>query len=349
MRRRTAWSHHRSSARCRPWTARASPRSTNTLTVKVCTTPTSFTAFGEIEIDASTNLLTASAEFGETPSVDRVKETPRTSSITDAWPVTSPASFDVKTIVHWPRPLRLSPASSHVLAPALSEEDAPFESVRVKLTWPTVAGTKPAPSPEFALTATVNVCSVPTSFAAEGPIVMDASTKTFVAGPELGAMPLVSTWTLFPAMMTSASALPVTTPADGDVNVTVQMPPTVPGYAQSSEMGVTDAQFAAVRVAVTIVPSGAGVDDPPEVWVTVTVNVCGSLISFTSFGAIWMFAAQIGNGVGPAKSFSSAVKDWELRVLPMIDVMQGVSENNAVASNPNSVKEFFVRLMISEP
>src|SRR6266508_4349278 len=129
-------------------------------------------------------------------------------------------------------------------------------------------------------------------------------------------------------MMTSASALPVTTPADGDENVTVQMPPTVPGYAQSSEMGVTDAPFAAV---------------------TVTVNVCGSLISFTSFGAIWMFAAQIGNGVGPAKSFSSAVKDWELRVLPMIDVMQGVSENNAVASNPNSVKEFFVRLVISEP
>src|SRR6266498_437626 len=170
---------------------RPSPRSTNTLTVKVCTTPTSFTA------------------FGETPSVDRVKETPRTSSITDAWPVTSPASFDVKTIVHWPRLSRLSPASSHVLAPAFNEEDAPFESVRVKLTWPTIAGTKPAPSPEFASTATVNVCSVPTSFAADGPIVMDASTKTFVAGPELGAMPSVFTWTVFPAMMTSASALPV--------------------------------------------------------------------------------------------------------------------------------------------
>src|SRR2546425_4021389 len=325
------------------------PRSTNTVTWKVCSAPTSFTAFGVIEMDASTNLLTASGEFGDTPFVDRVSETPRTSSITDAWPVTSPASFDVKTIVHWPNASRLSPASSHVLAAALSEEDAPFESVRVKLTWPTGAGTKPAPSPEFALTVTVNVCGVPTSFAADGPIAMDASTNTLVASPEFGAMPLVSTWTEFPAMMTSAEAWPVTTPAEGDVNVTVQVPPTVPGDAQLSVMGVTDAPFDAVRPTVTMVPSGAGVCVPPDVWLTVTVQGCGSLIAFTPFGAIWMLAEQIGNAFGPAKSFSSAVKDWELRVLPMIVVLQGVSENSADASNPNSVKEFFVKLVITEP
>ena len=52
-------------------------------------------------------------------------------------------------------------------------------------------------------------------------------------------------------------------------------------------------------------------------------------------------APQIGNGTGLPKSFSSAVNDWELRVLPMNVEMHGVfPPRSAVTSAPNSVKAF---------
>ena len=63
-----------------------------------------------------------------------------------------------------------------------------------------------------------------------------------------------------------------------------------------------------------------------------------------------MLAPQIGNGTVCAKSFSSAVNDWELRVLPMNVEMHGVEPpERAVTSAPNSVNEFRGRVVISEP
>jgi len=50
---------------------------------------------------ASTNVLTASAEFGDWPSVCTVNDAePPTDRVDDACAVTLPAEFDVKVIVH---------------------------------------------------------------------------------------------------------------------------------------------------------------------------------------------------------------------------------------------------------
>ena len=58
---------------------------------------------------------------------------------------------------------------------------------------------------------------------------------------------------------------------------------------------------------------------------------------------------QSGKPTGPAKSFSSAVNDCELRVFPITTEMHGVSPATAVTSIPNSVKAFFGSVVISIP
>ena len=63
---------------------------------------------------ASTNVFTASAEFGATPSVETVIDAPLIVSVADAWPVTVPGVKDTNVIVHWP--------FSSVLGPAVVQE-----------------------------------------------------------------------------------------------------------------------------------------------------------------------------------------------------------------------------------
>ena len=77
------------------------PSFTSKCAVKVCVVSTGFVPFGEIEIRASTNVLTAPGEFGAPVPVATVNGAePATESVADAWPVTLPAVAELKTIVH---------------------------------------------------------------------------------------------------------------------------------------------------------------------------------------------------------------------------------------------------------
>ena len=95
-----------------------SPALTLTCAVSVWFEPTGFVAVcGVIWMFASTNVLTASPEFGATPSVATVNgPTPPTEAVEVACPVTLPAVGEVNMIVHWPAALVFAPASSQVLA-----------------------------------------------------------------------------------------------------------------------------------------------------------------------------------------------------------------------------------------
>ncbi len=84
------------------------------------------------------------------------------------------------------------------------------------------------PPPLFCLTVTVNVWGWPTSFVASGVILMLASTNVFTTGPEppgpaptLAVAGSVSRVSETPPAFTVTDALPVTCPAEFDVNVTV--------------------------------------------------------------------------------------------------------------------------------
>jgi hypothetical protein len=74
----------------------------DSVTVNVCDAPTGLFALGPIVIFAFTNVLTASPEFGETPSVATVigVAVPRSDNVEVACPVTVPVEFDVNVIVH---------------------------------------------------------------------------------------------------------------------------------------------------------------------------------------------------------------------------------------------------------
>src|ERR1043165_1747625 len=102
---------------------------------------------------ASTNVFTASALFGATPSVSTLNGAePLTDRVEDACAVTLPAVLDVKVIVHWPFPLVFPPA--FVQVPVAAVWFAPFESVSVKSTCSLAAATKPAPLPVSFITVT---------------------------------------------------------------------------------------------------------------------------------------------------------------------------------------------------
>ena len=145
---------------------------------------------GVIWMFALTNVFTASAEFGATPSVATVKGAePMTETVELACPVTVPAVFDVKTIVHWPAAFVFAPASSQVRSAPCDAGAA--RAVSVKSTcWPGKA-TKPPPSPVSCCSVTVNVCGWPTTLVAFGVIWILALTQRLVAGPEFPPRPFV--------------------------------------------------------------------------------------------------------------------------------------------------------------
>src|SRR5215218_262318 len=68
---------------------------------------------GAIWMFASTNVLTASAEFGTPLPVETVTDCPPRFSVAVACPVTCPAEFDVNVIVHCPAASVLAPAPVH--------------------------------------------------------------------------------------------------------------------------------------------------------------------------------------------------------------------------------------------
>src|SRR5947207_124512 len=126
----------------------------------------------------------------------------------------------------------------------MMECDAPLVSANVTVGF-VLAGafTKPEPLPVFCFTVTVNVWGAPVSLVAvSGVIVMYASTNVLTAGPVLPSGPagivvvtgLVSRVRLTPPTEKVTDALLVTTPADCDVNVTVQVPLVVPLVKQLS-------------------------------------------------------------------------------------------------------------------
>src|SRR3989442_1775191 len=246
------------------------PSSTRTVTVKVCSSPIPLVSSGPIRMNASTKRLCASPVFPPRPSVWRNTESPPTCTDDEAWPVTSPGLFDVKTIVHCPLTSVFGPTLSQVLAAAFRTAKAPREFVNVKSTCSPAAATQPAPSPAFSVTVTVNVCVSPTRLTSSGAIAILASTNRLVASPLFCPEPSVSTNVFWPSSCTVADACPLIRPGVIEVKVTVHLPPTIP-VAQLLLIGLTTAPFDAVSRTVTIVPSGAGPETPATVWFTQTV------------------------------------------------------------------------------
>src|SRR5215831_20655826 len=102
---------------------------------------------------------------------------------------------------------------------------------------------------------------------------MLASTNVLTAGPEPpGPAPMVavagsvSRVNNTPPTVNVTDALPVTLPADGDENVTVQVPFTVPGPAHVSPVPVNvwAAPFESVNTTDGFVPSGTLTNPAPS-------------------------------------------------------------------------------------
>src|SRR5207245_2687944 len=163
-------------------------------------------------------------------------------TLEDAWPVTLPAVFEVKVIVHWPDAFVFAPAV--VQLPVGAEWAAPLESASVTSTcspaaatnvpvpvsfssvtvtvWgaPTPSGalTYPLPSPAFTFTCAVNVCGWPTRLTPFGVIWMFASTNVLTASPELPAVASVCTVKAAEPLTDSVDdAWPSTLPAVAEV------------------------------------------------------------------------------------------------------------------------------------
>jgi len=136
--------------------ANPDPAFTFTWPVKVWFFPTGLIAAnGEIWMFASTNVFTASVEFGATPSVETVMLAPLIVSVAEACPVTLPAAEETNVMVHCPFASVFGPAVVH--EPVGAEWLAPFESVNVTDTCSPCAGTN-EPAPESFDNVTVNVC-----------------------------------------------------------------------------------------------------------------------------------------------------------------------------------------------
>src|SRR4029079_19226351 len=90
---------------------------------------------GVIWMFALTNVFTALTAFGAPVPVATVKGAePITETVDVALPVTVPAVFEVKTIVHWPDEVVVAPASSLVLAAGSRIAVAPPAGVSVTST-----------------------------------------------------------------------------------------------------------------------------------------------------------------------------------------------------------------------
>src|SRR5438477_503614 len=119
---------------------------------------------------------------------------------------------------------------------------------------------------------------------------MLASTKVLVAGPlppgPAGMRVAVSVSRVrdTPPTVMVTDALAVTSPADGEVNVTVHVPAEVPGLAQVLVEMLNAAPLALVSVTAGLVPLGAFTNPapPPAFCLTVTVNVCGAPTSLVA-------------------------------------------------------------------
>src|SRR2546427_6231171 len=117
-------------------------------------------------------------------------------------------------------------------------------------------------------------------------------------------------------MFSVTEACPVTVPVVNDVNVTVQIPSEVPGFAHRSTTFVWTAPFESVRVTVTVVPSGTLTNPAPspEFCFTVTVNVCDSWMLFVSKGgAIPMNASTKTFTASPLFGAFTSVSTWKVR------------------------------------
>src|SRR5262249_34463748 len=126
-------------------------------------------------------------------------------------------------------------------------------------------------------------------------------TNVLSAGPEppgpagiVVVAGLVSRVSVTPLTVIVADALPVTSPAEGDVKVTVHTPPTVPAPAQVSELTRLAAPLLLVGVTVGCVRSGTATNPLPsaEFCLTVTVKVCGALTSLVAVGGVIVMLAS---------------------------------------------------------
>ena len=154
--------------------------------MNVCGWPTRFVAVGVIWILASTNVFTASAEFGATPSVWTVNGAePATESVEVAWPVTLPVAFDVNVIVHCPPRSCSAPAVVQVPVGAVMHGAVRVGQRDVDVL--TGGGDEAGPSPMSFSSVTVNVCGAPTRFVADGVIEIRAFTQRLRRRPGVGA------------------------------------------------------------------------------------------------------------------------------------------------------------------
>src|SRR5436190_21404097 len=99
---------------------------------------------------------------------------------------------------------------------------------------------------------------------------MLAPTNVFSAGPVppgpegmVAVAGLVSRVNDTPPTVNVTDAFAVTVPESGDVNVTVHVPPLVPGLAHVSRVTLLSAPLASVNVTVTTVLFGALTKPPP--------------------------------------------------------------------------------------
>src|SRR5439155_967147 len=136
-----------------------------------------------------------------------------------------------------------------------------------------------------------------------GVMLMFTVTNVLVAGPlPPGPAPMltvagsVSRVSDTPPTEKVTDALPVTSPTEFDVNVTVHWPPLVPGLAHVSPvpLRVWVAPFESVNVTVGFVPSGTFTRPAPlpRSRLTVTVNVWSSLTSFVAVGGVMVMLAS---------------------------------------------------------
>jgi len=228
---------------------------------------------------ASTNVFTASPEFGATPSVATVNAAdPFTDRVDVACPVTVPAVADVKVTEHCPDAFVV-----HANGPE-GDGFAPFAPDKlIVMLSPAAAVNDPAPV-SFSSVA-VNVCGCPIALVAFGAIEMRAFTQVLVAGPELAPTPSVLRVSDTPPTESVVWALTFVTPVTADVMVVVQLPePPVVVH----DVGGFGVPGPASMVNVISVPFGALTNPPPEPSFTFTcaVNVCVAPMRFVPFGVI---------------------------------------------------------------
>ena len=143
----------------------------------------------------------------------------------------------------------------------------------------------------------------------------EPATNTFTASPLFCPSPSVWRESDTPRMFNVTDACPVTVPVVSDVNVTVQIPSEVPGFAHRSTTFVWTAPFESVSVTVTIVPSGMMTNPAPspEFCFTVTVNVCdSSMLSVSKGGAIPMNASTNTFTASPLFGMLPSVSTWKV-------------------------------------